>query len=341
MRMKKRKFVVIVAFGGVGEFLFQVDLLARLLTTYTDLRIILLVRSKYQLFTDIIKASSLQDSVELVDASSYKYVVGMCKVWIASFFSDVTIINSFHSLYYRLPTRIFYSLVKIFGGRVIVAKHTKTSLPYEQVLYKEHEMIWQRNNRIVEVYSKSSCELPFPAVHFSSSKGAGDYIHIHPVGSKFEKSYPVAKLLALLESLGNRKIVLSMTPSEAVWYLNEDLKKYLALKQNITLINKYFSFKEIVEYIGGAKVFCTVNTGLVWLAVMLKQKMVVLDTCTDYEWNPSPYENVLRLSHDYDKEGGSLHLRIQEHEDGSFFESMYLVTSDEAYQAITLLEKGV
>jgi ADP-heptose:LPS heptosyltransferase len=83
-----------------------------------------------------------------------------------------------------------------------------------------------------------------------------------------------------------------------------------------------------------AKCFVTVNTGLLWLACMNSVKTVVVDTFTDFEWNPALYSNVTRLSHDYDEEGKSLHLVTKHHEDGTYFESMYRVTPEEVSDAI-------
>jgi ADP-heptose:LPS heptosyltransferase len=127
-----------------------------------------------------------------------------------------------------------------------------------------------------------------------------------------------------------------MTPREAVWYVTNEMRDYVETHSNITLMVKQFSCKEITGIIKNAQVFCTVNTGLLWLGIMLDQKIVVCDTYTDFEWNPSPYKNVTRLAHDFDEQGKSLHLVTREYPDGIYFESMYRVEPKEVVQALSL-----
>jgi ADP-heptose:LPS heptosyltransferase len=85
------------------------------------------------------------------------------------------------------------------------------------------------------------------------------------------------------------KILFTLTPDAEKWYMTDELKLYIAVQTNVTFISKKFSFEEISGYIAGASKFSTVNTGLLWLALSVGQKVVVCDTDEPYEWNPSPY----------------------------------------------------
>jgi ADP-heptose:LPS heptosyltransferase len=223
------------------------------------------------------------------------------------------------------------------GARVIVSKHIlDDSLQHEQVAYEEEQVIWKRNKRIVECVTGKVVEAGFPALHFDvDSPPYSNYIHVHPVGSAPQKSYPAKKLISLLEKLKNRQVVLTMTPKESVWYVSEELEAFLKENDNVRMIIKNFPFREIAGIISHADVFCTVNTGVLWLGLMLGQKIVVCDTFTDFEWNPKPYNNVIRLAHDYDEEGNSLHLVVREYPEGRYFSSMYLVSPEEIFEAIT------
>ena len=257
--LKRKKIVVMVAYGGVGEFLFQLDLAKRL--EKEGFSSIFLVKGKYTFFREIVQSSDLE-ATALLNAKGYRYFLFFPAIWLLSLMKDVTIINSFNSLFYRLPTRLFYSVANILGARVIVCKHERDqSLSYEQVTYKEDEMIWQRNSRIVRLLGRSAEKAGFPVLRFATTSPKEEaYIHIHPVGSSLRKSYPPKKLIRLLEKLHDKKIVLTLTPREKVWYLTRDIKDFLESKENITLKIKYFSFKEIAGLIANSEVFCTVNT---------------------------------------------------------------------------------
>ncbi len=88
---------------------------------------------------------------------------------------------------------------------------------------------------------------------------------------------------------GGHRIILTLTPDAEAWYVTPELHAYIASHPAVTFISKYFSFEEIRAYISGSRVFCTVNTGLLWLALMLGKDVVVCDIETAYEWNPAPY----------------------------------------------------
>lgn len=334
--MRKKKLIVMVAYGGVGEFLFQLDLAKRFESLGEE--VLFLVKSKYALFFDIASETDLV-TTRFIDAHGLRYFAYMFYIWGLALVRKVTIVNSFNSLFYRLPTKIFYGVAKLCSARVVISKHTKmSSWLFEDVPYHDKEMIWQRNCRLVEHVLKKKGDTSFPIVKFKDYRNEkGGYIHIHPVGSSAQKSYPQLKLIEILSHLlrANHTIVLTMTPSEEKWYVTPLLSNFIAThKDNLHFKSKYFSAKEIVEYIQNAKVFCTVNTGLLWLSILLGKKVVVLDTFTDYEWTPTPYNGVTRLGHDYDENGDSLHLTLKKHEDGTYFESMYLIQSGEAAEAI-------
>lgn len=323
--------------GGVGDFLFQLDLAKRLATA--GIHTLILVRKNHLFLTDIVQASNVQN-VELVRADGLRYVAGLVRVWFLACVSRIAIINSFHATHLRLPTRLLYAVAHALSAEVIVCgKEHNSTTPYTQFVYKEHELIWQRNNRIVTYLQQSPFTEPFPVVSFATGTAfsSGAYIHIHPVGSVLQKSYPPKKLIAVLEGLGTTvPILLTLTPREEAWYVTDELRTYIAAHPHITLVSKRFSVTEIAGYIAHASVFCTVNTGLLWLALMLKQRVVVCDTFTDFEWNPLPYGNVTRLSRDTDEEGKSLHLVLGEHEDGTYYESMYRIAPEEVASTISM-----
>ena len=125
-----------------------------------------------------------------------------------------------------------------------------------------------------------------------------------------------------------------LTPAEVSWYVTEELRDYLLTHDHVTLNVKYFHASEVISFMTAAKCFVTVNTGLLWLACMNNVKTIVIDTFTDFEWNPKPYAHVTRLSYDYDEDGKSLHLIKKHHEDGIYFESMYRVAPEEIAGAI-------
>ena len=336
----RKKVVVMVAHGGVGEFLFQVDLAMRF--KKVGITSIILVKNKYTFFKGIV--DEVEDNhICLVNREGWRYYMYMPSVWLLCLMRDVTIINSFNSLYYRLPTKIFYNIAKLFSARIVVSKHKKENVSYEQVPY-EKEMVWQRNNRIVEYVTGTHFNEGFPIIKFKSYEHQASsikhqvgnkYIHIHPVGSILAKSYPVKKLIEVVKKLQeDNKIIITLTPSEERWYVTDELRDFVNSSDNVELIIKYFPIKEIISLIANAQVFCTVNTGLLWLSLMIGQKVVVCDYFTDNEWNPKEYPNVTRLSHDYDENGNGLHHVLKKHEDGTYFESMYLVTPDEFSQAI-------
>ncbi len=342
--MIKKHLIVMIAYGGVGEFLFQLDLARRF--ELENREVLFLVKSRHTFFCDIVRETDLKVT-RLVEAKGWRYFAYIFYIWGLSLLRDVTIVNSFNSLYYRLPTRVFYSVAKFLSARIIVSKHdTQTKLPYEQVPYK-NEMIWERNVRIVErVCTRNKEKAIFPVLTFSIQSvdifSSDSYVHIHPVGSSYKKSYPSKKLLEVLRNLvKDTHILVTMTPKEESWYMTDELRDFIAEhKDRVTLQSRFFSAQEIISYIKNSKVFCTVNTGLLWFSILLQHKTVVLDTFTDYEWNPSPYQDITRLAHDYDEYGTSLHLITKEHDDGVYFESMYLITPNEVCEAISANLRG-
>lgn len=334
----RKKVVVMIAYGGVGEFLFQLDLARRF--EFEKFEVLFLVKNKYTFFSDILREANTR-TICLINASRWRYVIGMGYVFYLSLRHDVTIVNSFNSLFYRLPTMLFYNIARLCSARIVISKHkVETSLTFEQVPYTE-EMIWERNVRIVEhVCMTTNTRDTFPVIDFTSKPIANtslsSYIHIHPVGSSFKKSYPSKKLLEVLRRLvDTNQILITMTPNEETWYMTDELRNFIMEhKDRVILESRFFSAKEIISYIKNSKVFCTVNTGLLWFSILLGHRTIVFDTFTDYEWNPSPYKDVTRLAHDYDERGMSLHLVTKEHEDGVYFESMYLITVNEVCEAI-------
>lgn len=337
--MPKKKLIVMVVYGGVGEFLFQLDLARRF--ELENREVLFLVKSKYVFFCDIVRETNLK-KVRLVNGKGWRYFTYIVYIWWLSLVQDVTIVNSFNSLFYRLPTKIFYNVAKFLSARIVVSKHDfDTTMLYEQVSYKK-EMIWERNDRIVEyVCGVTNTKNKFPVIDFTfrvkSDVFLGEYVHIHPVGSSYKKSYPSKKLLEVLKCLVKENhILITMTPNEESWYITEEFRDFIAEHEDrVTLKSCFFSAQEIISYIRGSKVFCTVNTGILWFSIILRHKTIVFDTFTDYEWNPGPYKGITRLAHDYDMNGKSLHLVTKEHDDGVYFESMYLITSEEVCEAIS------
>lgn len=331
----QKNLAVIMAHGGVGDFLFQLDLAKRLEVAGIDT--LILARKNHRFFREII-ASSNAAGITVVRADGMRYLAAIMSVFVRSLLRKVVIINSFNPTHLRLPTRAFYAAARLLSAHVVICLHAHNKdFPYEQILYKDEEMIWERNNRIVDhlVHAPQTSGFPILSFRQESVPLPGEYVHIHMVASALQKSYPPQKLLTALTILGARyPVLLSMTPDAEAWYMTDELRTYVANNAHVTFMSKRFSFVEICSYIAHSKVFCTVNTGLLWVALLLKKKVVVCDTYTDYEWNPVPYGNVTRLVHDYDEHGNSLHLALGEHEDGTFFESMYRVTGEELAEAI-------
>lgn len=326
---------VLVAHGGVGDFLFQLDLAKRL--EVAGVRSIFLARSNYVFLRNILTASDVERA-HVARADGLHYLSAIGRIFLTTPFLRTAIINSFNPTFFRLPTRLFYAVARLLSARVLVCVHSPAvRAPYEQLAYIEHEMIWQRNERIVTYFLGTPTGNGFPAITFKRDavQEPEGYLHIHPVGSVLQKSYPPKKLLSVLRQLGDSpRILLTMTPSAEVWYMTDELRQYIASHQNVTFISKTFSFTEICGYIAKSLTFCTVNTGLLWTALMLRKRVIVCDTYTDYEWNPSPYENVTRLTHDYDEHGRSLHLVLGKHDDGTYFESMYRVEPERVVEAL-------
>jgi putative flippase GtrA/ADP-heptose:LPS heptosyltransferase len=319
------RVAVIMAHGGLGDFLFQLDLAKRL--ELSDIKVLFVLRKNHSFLGSIADYGGV--SAKRIRADGLHYIFAIVFVWIKAIFGEVIIINSFHHELLRIPTRIFYRTSKILSARVLVCKKEFVkNLSYEQMLYVDEELIWQRNNRIVSYLTNRKIDYEFPIIQFETDKPLKDekYIHIHPVGSLLQKSYPAHKLVSALKIIGkNEKILLTMTPKEESWYMTEELREYISKSTNIKFVSKFFSPLEIIDRIKGAKVFCTVNTGMLWVAIFLRKKVVVCDTYTDFEWNPLPYGDVIRLAHDYDENGNPLHLMLGEHEDGTYYESMYRV----------------
>jgi len=305
-------------------------------------RSIFLVRKNRFFLNDILLNSNVV-SAKIVRADGLYYLFSTLYVWLLCLVKKVFIINSFHFTCLRLPTRIFYRVAKKLSANIIICKKEIDPVyPYKQIIYHEGENIWQRNNRIVVEVGNAAAGVGFPVLDFGSVDiEKGDYLHLHPVGSRLEKSYPAAKLVKLLKLFDkSQKVVITLTPNEGKWYLAEELVSYVDSQPNLTLIVKHFSFKEIKNLIAGASVFCTVNTGLLWVGIMLGKKVVVCDTFTDFEWNPQHYGPVKRIVHSHDEQGNSLHLKLVKHQDGEYYESMYRITPSEIYYEISALLNG-
>lgn len=292
----KLKTAVLMAHGGVGDFLFQIDLAKRL--ELVNIPVVILIRKNFSFLKEIIESGNLE-KIKLVRANSWSYIKAVLFVWASSFSRKIFIINQFYFTKLSLPTRIFYKVADLLSATVVLCpeKHNE-DFSYKQITYIEKELIWQRSNRIVSYVSGKEPNLGFPVLKFKTKHATnlGSYIHIHPIASNFSKSYPPEELIKLLKSIGGQaKIVISITPNAESWYLTEELRRYLASRKDIVFLNKKFSFVEISSMIYSAKLFCTVNTGLLWLAVILGQKVVVFDTKTHEEWNPEPYAGVFRF----------------------------------------------
>jgi hypothetical protein len=324
-----------MAHGGVGDFLFQLDLAKRL--ELAGIETLFLARRNYGFLSEILKASNVSHA-RLMRADGVRYLAAVISAWLMALHYKLFIINSFHYTSLRAPTRILYRVAHLLSARIIVCgKTADPHTPYTQLVYGDHELIWQRNNRIVALVSGAPRNESFPVLEFIADAPSlqKPYIHLHPVSSALQKSYPPKKLLATLTALGTAShILLTMTPKEEAWYMTEALRTYISAHPNITFISKQFAFTEIAGHIFGAGVVGTVNTGLMWLALMLGKPLVVCDTHTDFEWNPAPYGTVTRLFHDYDEQGVSLHLVLGEHEDGTYYESMYRVSGEEFAAAL-------
>ena len=329
---KQNKTVIMIASGGIGEFLFQLDLAKRL--ENQNIQTIFFVKKKYLLFAQIVQVSKAR-RVQLISFESF-FFVGLLQFISTCFTHSVILVNSFNSTAFSTNTKMLYTVVRIFGGRIIICKkdiHEKTNC--ETIFYQEGEVIWERNNKIVEYITHKKSDIPFPILFQDKQRTVSvPYIYIHPVGSSFKKSYPIKKLMKLFSLRKDINWVFTVTPSEEKWYITEELKTFLKENTHITFQSKNFSISEVVSFMTASKVFITVNTGLLWLACMLDIKTIVADTFTDFEWNPSFGKNITRLAHDYDSDGKSLHLQEKHHEDGIFFESMYLVTGEEINKAI-------
>lgn len=331
---KKIKVAILMAHGGVGDFLFQLDLAKRL--EENGVPTIFLVRKNMRFLSDIVSKSNMARS-GLWRADGVYYLLAILRVFVLAANKKVFVINPFHFTRLRFPTRVFYTIARFFSARVIVSQKTvERSLPYEQVPYMPNEPIWRRNIRITELVSNQVCPSVFPVLSFQYGEPftKESYIHIHPVASSLVKSYPARKLEKLLSIVpADTPILVTITPKEESWYLNDGLRAFIASRKNITLVSRQFSLEEIAGFIRGARVFSTVNTGLLWLAIMLGQNVVVADTFTDTEWNPVLYPKVVRLCHEYDENGASLHLETRKHDDGTYFESMYRVEPEEIFRS--------
>ncbi len=332
---KLPSLAVLTVHGGFGDFLFQLDLAKRLESVGIPTRI--LARKNYLFFQDILAASNV-GKTHIVRADGWRYVFAILSVWLRAVSSSIAIINSFHATKFRLPTRIYYALAHKLSAEVIISSTTgEVQSPYTQFVYADHELIWQRNNRIVSYLARTPVSEEFPVLTFATGEAPvyGSYLHIHPVGSLLQKSYPPKKLIAVLEALGpTHPIVLTLTPREERWYVTEELRAYIAAHPHITFISKQFSFAHLTGCVAHADVVCTVNTGILWLALIMGKRIVVCDTHTDFEWNPVAYGQVTRLSEDFDERGQSLHLKLVEHEDGTFYESMYRIEPEKVAEAI-------
>lgn len=335
-----KKLVFMTAHGGVGDFLFQLDLAKRLEERGVDT--VFLVRKNKRFFSEIVSSSNVR-RVRIIPANGIFYGLSIFYALLNSISGKVAIVNSFHSTRFRLPTRLYYAVASLLSVPVVICKkQLDPDISYKQVVYEEGEKIWQRNERLANLVSGKDVTQSFPILEFNFQKNSNNknYVHIHPLASCLKKSYPPIKLAEVIKLISlNNKIVFTIRPSEEVWYMTEGLRTQFEKNGNVKLISKNFSFQEICEHIYGSSVFCTVNTGLMWLAIMLRKQVVVLDTYTDPEWNPSGYDNVVRLSHDFDENGQSLHLVERLHDDGTFFESMYRIEPKEVAEAINSTKK--
>lgn len=336
--LRRKNEVLMVAYGGLGEFLFQLDLAERLHRGDEKTSTAFLVKGKYTLFSEIVQNAGLAHHVVLYDASGFRYVLFLIAAIIKATYRQHTVVNSFHSLWYRLPTRFLYEALLWCGGRVILSRHT-VDMPsrFEQVPYHLSETIWERNNRIASQYYKKAVSYEFPIVSFKQKKQVTPvYLHIHPVGSIPQKSFPVEKLKAVLKLLGtDRKVRITITPNEEVWYVNDSSRALLTVQPSVSYKSSFFSFEEIVAMITASDTFCTVNTGIMWVSIFLGHRTVVIDYDTEGEWNPAQYENVVRLTHDVDSHGKPYQQSVGTYSDGSFYEALYAVTPVEVYDALS------
>src|SRR3989344_6283320 len=92
--LNRKKVVVMVAYGGVGEFLFQIDLAKRF--EQLGINSIILVKSKYTFFRDIVQEVE-NNHICLVNRQGWRYFIFMPSVWLLCLMRQVIIINSFNS----------------------------------------------------------------------------------------------------------------------------------------------------------------------------------------------------------------------------------------------------
>ncbi len=342
--MKLKDTCYIFSYGGLGEFLFQLDF-AKRLELSGDFKIILVTRKNYTLFNELIHGSNLQET-KLVSAPGIHFYIKGTSIVYRAFFNSVWVVNAFDVKHYRLMSLGLYNVLALFGGRVLLYAKDRRLLS-KNIYYiprDEKEMIWKRNVRANQIISSN---LPveaknFPVLSFQVKPPLKkNYIHIHPVASIRERSYPPKKLIELVKLLTvNQDVLITYTPKEREWYLSSSEMEELASIPRVQIICQFLKPDVLMGYIKSSDVFCTMDTGLLWMALFLQKETVCFDIFTDYEWNPEPYgDTVIRLCHEYDESGASLFKKKREYEDGTFFESMYLITPQEAYGAVKNLSK--
>jgi hypothetical protein len=333
--MKTRE-VLLINFGGVGEYIFQLDFSKRL-EDAGKYKVIILTRKNYNLFQQFLQCSNLK-YVQVKNGEGYRFFTHIFLTLALVPFRKISVINAFDVKGYSLLTRLFYRGVSILGGKVVLYG-TDDRFRHKRIIFlpqDEREMIWKRNARIVRLLEPQYGSLVFPVVSLKGENplGVSGYIHFHVVASILAKSYPPQRTVDLIKGLSrDYSVVVTMTPREMEWYFTKDQLNELQQK-GVKVISKFFTASEIIGILQNSLLFCTVNTGLLWLARFLNKKTVVLDTFTDYEWNPAPYRNVIRLGHDLDAAGHSLHSVKTFHPEGEFFESLYLISLEEAEKAI-------
>ncbi len=317
--------------------MFQLDLSKRLEEAGVK-SVVILTRTNYNLFSQFLQVSNLSRTY-IYNGHGKKFFWKALIIVCGCAFSSVSVINAFDVKSYSLYTRLFYLSLTLLGGEVFLYGYDKR-LEKKRVYFlkrDEKEMIWRRNIRIVKALQPSYESSAFPAVRLTGESiiAQKNYIHIHVVASALVKSFPPQRTIELVRKLSQENdVIISMTPKEELWYFNQAQIEDIRMLKRVTILSKQFTASQITGLIQGSKLFCTVNTGLLWLSRLLDKKTVVFDSATDYEWNPEPYHNVTRVCHDYDENGKPLLSVKASYPDGVFFTSMYLITLEEALEAV-------
>ena len=191
----KPQVVVMFASGGVGEFLFQLDLARRF--DIVGVPVYIFVKKRYMLFAQMIQLSTLQHS-KLISLESGVLRGLLEYVWLC-ISKKIIVVNSFNSLHFGIVTKCLYAYALLTRNRVVVSKKDIDQVSFlETIPYEQEEMIWKRSNRIVKYITGTASSVSFPILFTDTNRTVSvPYIHIHPVGSTKEKSYPVKKLIEL------------------------------------------------------------------------------------------------------------------------------------------------